>query len=178
MAVSSIPHVYFFTFLFSIIHELIHLIFIYAFKSRVSYFSLSVFGAEIKRLETFHLSFLKEAIISFSAPVFNIILGLSFLRNNKTVATTNLIIGLFNLLPFYTFDGGRGVFYLLKYATTEKKAEIIITITSVAITIIFSFVGVFVFFNYNRNYTLLVFTLYLFLTLIFKNKRIFIKDKL
>lgn len=158
------------SFVASLIHELTHVFFIIIFKVQITSFSLSIFGGNIKRRAFCEIGNLKEAVISYSAPLVNIIIGVCFIfLSEKTIAfgVVNICLGLFNLMPFYSFDGGRGLYYLLTTALSEKTADTVISILSVAVTVIFSFVSVFVFFNYNDNYILLFMAVYMILSVAF-----------
>lgn len=148
----------------SLIHETVHIIFILIFSGGISNITLSGFGANIKRTNEDLLTPLKEAVISLSAPVFNLLISfVSFLICKKSTpfGAVNMVIGLFNLLPYYTFDGGRGLSYLLKPLLTEKSNCVILDILSVCVTILFSFTSVYIFFHHNRNVTLLFLSIYM-----------------
>ncbi len=163
----------------SLIHELIHIVFIIVFSCEISKMTLSAFGADIKRNSDILTSNYKEAIISFSAPVFNIIIGLvSYLIFKKPTVfgTVNLIIGIFNLLPYFSFDGGRGLSFVLKSFFEEKTVEIILNIFSATVTILFSFISVYIFFHHKRNITLIFLSFYmianLLVSVLCKNKKV------
>lgn len=163
------------SFIASLIHELTHVFFIVIFKAKITSFSLSVFGGNIKRRAFCEIGNLKEAVISYSAPLVNILIGVCFMflsEKTFTFGVVNMFLGLFNLMPFYSFDGGRGLYYLLTPALTEKTAETVINVLSVAVTVVFSFVSVFVFFNYNDNYILLFMAVYMILSLVFINYKL------
>lgn len=159
----------------SLIHEAIHIIFILVFSGDISNITLSGFGANIRRANEDLLTPLKEAIISFSAPVFNLILSfVSFLIYKKSTpfGAVNIVIGLFNLLPYYTFDGGRGLSFLLKSHLNEKSITILLDILSVCVTILFSFTSVYVFFHHNRNVTLLFLSVYMIANLFIQKTKV------
>ncbi len=150
----------------SLIHEIIHIIFICIFTGGISKIILSGFGANIVRNDNNLLSDFKESIISFSAPVFNIIVGLFFFLfyNKLTIfAEVNLIIGILNLLPYYNFDGGRGLMFLLKYFITSEKTEYVVLIFSIMVTTVFSFISVYILFHYKGNVTLIFLSAYMIL---------------
>ena len=116
----------------SLFHEFVHIIYIFLCGGEISEFSLSLFGGKIQRKQNHRLSNLKEAIISLSAPVLNVFTGaLLLLYDYKLCGYVNLVIGLFNILPFYDFDGGRGLVYLLSGHFSYEKLLIVLNITSV-----------------------------------------------
>ncbi|MBE6802220.1 MAG: hypothetical protein E7530_05000 [Ruminococcaceae bacterium] len=159
----------------SLIHETVHIIFILAFSGGISRITLTGFGANIKRTNDDLLKPYKEAIISFSAPVFNLIISLVvylIYEKHTVFGTVNFVIGFFNLLPYYTFDGGRGLSFLLKPILSEKSIAVILDILSVCVTILFSFTSVYVFFHHNRNVTLLFLSIYMIANLFVLNSKV------
>ncbi len=158
------------SFFASLIHELTHIFFIVIFKAKITSFSLSVFGGNIKRKAFCEIGNLKEAVISYSAPLVNIIIGAVFIFFSEKMfsfGAVNMFLGLFNIMPFYSFDGGRGLYYLLTPVLAEKTVDTVISVLSVAVTVVFSFLSIFVFFNYNDNYILVFMAVYMILSLAF-----------
>ncbi len=144
----------------SLLHETIHIILIVISGGNVSKITLTAFGANIVRGERTLPDF-KEAIISLSAPLFNLILALIFSNKMPYFATVNLVMGLFNLLPYYDFDGGRGLGYILKYFISTKKINALLDVLSATVTALFTFFGVYIFFSYKRNITFILLGIYM-----------------
>lgn len=169
-----------FILLFALLHETVHLVFIYRFSSAPETVSFNLSGANIKRgvISSFNIN--SEIIINASAPVFNIFTGALFYLLSgdfsdykeifTEVANVNFVLGFFNLIPFYTFDGGNVLKYLLLKFITERITEQIITSVSLIVTILFSFISIHIFLNYQHNFTLLVMCIYMFLSIIFKKQ--------
>ncbi len=158
------------TFLAAAIHELTHILFTYIFKMNIKNIEISIFGGNIKRERGKSASYTEEAIINLSAPVMNIIIGaLLYLISKKQnhLSISNLILGTFNLLPFYSFDGGKGLELLLKIKLSEKTVNKIIVIMSVLITFFVGVISVLIFLN-NHNFSLFIICGYMILTLLFK----------
>ncbi len=165
---------------FAIMHEMVHLIFIYNFSVAPEMVSFTLLGANIKRGLTASFKANSEIIINASAPVFNIITGVIFLFFAKTginrqvileeIANVNLVLGFFNLLPFFSFDGGNVLKNILLKCFSEKVSEQVLTITSLAVTVAFSFISIYIFLNYQHNFSLLIMCIYMFLSIIFKNQ--------
>ncbi len=166
--------------LFAVLHELVHLIFIYCFSVAPERVEFTLFGANISRNLTASVNNNSEIFINASAPVFNIIAGVLFclLSNHNTgyqsvlteIAYVNLMLGCFNLIPFYTFDGGKVLKYLLIKSFNEKITDSILTCVSLIVTIIFSFISIYIFLNYTHNFSLLLMCVYMFLSIIFKKQ--------
>lgn len=153
-------------------HEAVHLCFIFLFKAEITEFSLSFFGGNIKRKSITDTDNFKEALISLSAPVFNIFAGilLRFAVSEKMVlfGNINLLMGVFNILPFCEFDGGRGLYYFLCLKFSSETAEKTVTVTSVLVVTAFSFIACYIFFGYEKNYMMLVISVYMAVLLIAK----------
>lgn len=153
----------------SFLHELVHIIFILICGGGISEFSLTLLGGKIKRNQNLRLNYLKEAIISLSAPAANIIAGaLTYTLGLEIVGTVNLIIGIFNILPFYDFDGGRGLSYLLSVCLDHSLIIKITDITSVISVVLISFCAIALIYNRNPSYSLIILCFYMFFSL-FKN---------
>ena len=153
----------------SIIHEIIHIISIVAFDGKISEISFSIFGGNIKRNNSLKLTNFKEFIISISAPATNIIVGaLLLLFKLNLWGYINLIIGIFNILPFYDFDGGRGLFYLLSNYLDYSSVIKILNFTSILSAILVSSFTATVFFNSKTGFSMLILCVYMIIAL-FKN---------
>ncbi len=166
--------------LFAILHEMVHLIFIYRFSVAPENVSFNLLGANIKRgvISLFNTN--SEIIINASAPVFNIFTGAVFyllsdcFSNYQVVLTeissVNFVLGFFNIIPFYTFDGGNVLKYVLLKFLNEKKTEQILTTVSIIVTVAFSFISIHIFLNYQNNYSLIIMCIYMFISIIFKKQ--------
>ncbi len=153
----------------SVIHELIHIAFIIAFGGKISEITFSIFGGNIKRSKALKLTNLKEFFISISAPATNILAGaLLVLFNIRLWGYINLIIGGFNILPFYDFDGGRGLFYLFSNYLNHSSVNKILNVTSALSVILISTFTVAVFFNGKTGVSMLLLCVYMIFSL-FKN---------
>lgn len=165
---------------FAIAHEFVHLIFIYRFSVAPKEVSFTIFGANITRAITSTNDLNSEIIINASAPVFNIVTGAIFYIFSKFYpdykfiliekASVNLVLGFFNLIPFYTFDGGNVLKYILLKYFSENTTDQALTAVSVLITVAFSFLSIHIFFYYQHNLSLFLMCIYMFLSIIFKKQ--------
>lgn len=145
----------------SLLHEMVHIIFMYIFGSSLRSFTLSLFGANIVKDECNNISAWKEGIINISAPVFNIIFGVVFLYIKKEWAIINFVIGIFNILPFKDFDGGKFIECIFSYKLSEKNIKSLIDVLSLVVVVLF---GVVVFTSIKKSgnyYSILI--LYFFM---------------
>lgn len=93
-----------------VIHELGHITVAYGFGARVSYIKIMPFGIAMHLSGENKLDAKKKLIISFAGPLFSIVTGVLF--GKSFLGAANLALGIFNLLPILTLDGGR-MFYIL-----------------------------------------------------------------
>ena len=158
----------------SLLHECVHILFIVVFGGQISLITLNAAGGNIVRMQGTELSLFKEGIISISAPAFNIALGAIILlfENNNLFAMVNIFLGCFNILPFFSFDGGRALGYFLSSLLSHNIVERIKTLISVVVVVFFAFISVYIFFCHNQNYFLIVMSAFMLVTLILR-----IKDK-
>jgi Zn-dependent protease len=158
-----------FSFISSLLHETVHIAFILILGGNVKAVTLTAFGANIVRGEK-SVSSLKEALISLSAPVFNLILGGLFYKTLPLFSLVNSGIGLFNLLPFYDFDGGRGLSFLLESIVESYKINRLLDVTAVLVTFLFTFISVYFCFKFKMNLTLVLLSVYMIFKLFVRLK--------
>ena len=162
----------------SVLHELTHIITMFFCNSRPFKIILTPFGAKIIADNSLSRSYLKDIIISLSAPLLNLLIFIVFsLINNffandylMQFALVNLFVGLFNLLPIISLDGGNALYSLLCMKLTENKSFLIVNIISFLILIPIATLGFFLLLKSRYNFTLLLTSLYLMFIIIFKRK--------
>lgn len=161
---------------FAIIHELGHLFFLNKFGVKICELKISIFGANIKTESFKKISIKKDVIVLLSGPLVNLIFSVVLYFVNliiKNVDLSNLILinlglGIFNLLPFYNFDGGKIIEILLKSKFNEKIAETIVSCISFAILVPFTLFSVNIFLRNYKDFYFLVVSLLMLLTIILK----------
>ena len=97
-------------------HELGHLAALAAAGAEVERFRLTAFGAEI-RADTRYLPYGREILCTLAGPAVNLVLALVLARaaGDYALAGANLLLGLFNLLPIPSLDGGRALYLFLSW---------------------------------------------------------------
>ncbi len=161
---------------FAIIHALGHLFALNKFGVKICELKISLFGANIKTESFKKIPIKKEIIVLFSGPLINLILSAVLYFVNliiQNVDLNNLILinlglAIFNLLPFYNFDGGKIVEILLKSKFNEKLSEIIVSCISFAILVPLILFSVNIFLQNYKNFYFLVVSLLMLLTIILK----------
>lgn len=174
--------------LFAIIHELGHVLtgIILGFKpknievlpigiSACFYMQCDDYNKKINYANRFVL---KKVIISCAGPITNFIIAIIFYFfdfsifniSREFVIYTNLIIGIFNLIPIYPLDGGRIIKNILhiKIGLKESyKYTKIIANLSIIILTIFSSMAIL----YLKNISIVLILIYLWGIVIIQNKK-------
>lgn len=90
-----------------LLHEIGHVVIIYLLKEKISIFYIIPFGFSCRLKNQSKIAQEKLLKITLAGPVTSFIVsGLAFFWT-KDFAIINLIIGLFNLIPIGSLDGGR-----------------------------------------------------------------------
>ena len=166
----------YFTCFFAIIHELGHLFTLNKFGVKICELKISLFGANIKTESFKRISIKKEIIILLSGPLINLCLSavlyfVNLIIENidfNNLISINLGLGIFNLLPFYNFDGGKIIEILLKSKLNEKISKTIVSCISFAILVPFTLFSVNIFLSNYEDFYFLVVSLLMLLTIILK----------
>ena len=163
--------------IFAFVHEAVHLVFINKFSVAPKKVSLNLFGADILRSNDGVINNNTEILIHLSAPLFNLTLSVVFYLLHKTLfsnvlieysAEVNFVLGIFNLIPFYNFDGGNALNNLLLKFCNTKATDLVMTTISVIVTILFSIASVIVFVKFKHNTSLMLMSGYMIFSIIFK----------
>ena len=126
--------IYAWVMLFAFIHELGHMIAGLLLKLKPKSLSLMPFGISIT-FETYVYKKLmekKKIVLAIAGPLTNfliaILMGVLHIDQNlkEIIIYSNILIGIFNMLPLYPLDGGRILKGIIKIKTSEEKADRII----------------------------------------------------
>ncbi len=127
------------SFLFSFMHEAVHLIFLYFSGIKKAEIKLFPAGIKICCDGMNLLSYRKTVLTALSAPVFNIVAGAVFLFLHKAsedeifyvCSAVNFILGTINLLPLSFLDGGRTLEAVLCVRFSEDSVIRIMNILNI-----------------------------------------------
>ena len=161
-----------------VIHELGHIIPMCIFGYRPEKIKFSLFEISITDNTRQKRSFWQNFFIILFGPFVNFICFISFyllyLYGKDfylPIAIANLSVGLFNILPVLSLDGGQLLYLILCRKITERNAERVVDI----LTFIFIFplfaLGFLLLFNSKYNFSLLFVCVYLIFSLVLKNNR-------
>ncbi len=127
------------SFLFSFIHEAVHLIFLRFSGIKKAEVRLFPAGIKICCEGMNMLSYRKTVLTALSAPVFNLIAGAVFLFLHKSCenellyvcCAVNFILGAINLLPLSFLDGGRTLYAMLSERLTDSRVRKIMSVLNI-----------------------------------------------
>ena len=108
----------------AVCHELGHLAALALAGARVERFRLTAFGAVIQA-DTRYMPYGRELLCTLAGPAVNLCLALLFARvvGDYLLAGANLLLGVFNLLPAPSLDGGRALHILVSWGLDPIAAD-------------------------------------------------------
>lgn len=174
--------------LFALIHELGHMLvgILLSFKPvklEIMPYGLSV-GFEVKcedynkKIKNGNMLLIKKLIIALAGPITNLIITIIFLIFNITffgierelVVYSNILIGIFNLIPIYPLDGGRIIKNILHIIVGLKKSyQYTNQISKVTICLLTAICSIAIL--YIRNIAILIILAYLWYLVITENRK-------
>lgn len=152
---------YLLCFISVIIHEFGHLAAMRAFGLCIEGISVSAFDIRIIGRRSL-VPVVADVVISLSGPVTNLLVFVIFLYINPDFAYINLFIGLFNILPASSLDGGQALYLILLSFTDANRASVVIDVITVIISVPLFAAGIYVLLQTRYNFSLLFIGLYLF----------------
>lgn len=167
--------------IFALIHELAHMFTGIALKLKPKELKINPLGISIQ-FETYEQSEKKNMLVAISGPLLNIVIAIicAFLHINQEIKEliiySNILLGIFNLLPIYPLDGGRILKGLLRrkynFRETDKIINQITNILVIGLTAISSIIVLI-----YHNIGLLLFLLYIWILNIKENKKYILKTR-
>ncbi len=162
----------FITILSSIFHEIGHLTMMLITSNKPKKIRFEITGINIIRNNT-NISTRNEIIIALGGPLFNgllLIFGCLILYHNNLesvmlIASVNLILMIFNLLPIQRLDGGLVLYYLLSKKYEMITCNKVIKISSIIFIILIYIWGFYIFVVSNYNFSMIIIAIFLTLSL-------------
>lgn len=174
--------------LFSIFHELGHMLAGILLGFKPSVLEIMPFGLSIgfegkadyynKKIRNGTLLNIKKMIIAMSGPFVNLIFILIFITSSisflgmktELIVYANIIIGIFNLIPIYPLDGGRIAKNILNIIYGRKEAyEYTNLISNITLSLLTAISSIAIL--YYKNIAILLIIGYLWILVIRENKR-------
>ncbi|MBP0979312.1 MAG: hypothetical protein J6C55_01540 [Oscillospiraceae bacterium] len=138
-----------------LIHELGHLLTILYYKIKISKISLKIYGISIEIIQKRYLANYKDILILLSGSLANFLAAIFFKHNNFIILYfTNIFLGIFNLIPIESLDGGKILNIILFLLFPMKVAYNISIIISIFFITIFFILDFFFIIHGNFNITL------------------------
>lgn len=162
----------------SFIHELGHIIAM-SIKNRLpKNVNIGLFNVSI--VDKFHFTrdYSQDVFILLAGSVFNFISAvlmylLFMIIESQAIVFllfSNLLVGIFNLLPIYALDGGSILLLFLSLKFGQEKANLFVKLVSFIILIPLAFVGFLILLQSYYNFSLLIISCYLIFLLVVRKE--------
>lgn len=163
----------------ALIHEIGHLLAMIIIGDKPESIMFNLFDVAIVDTKRAAHSYKHDVFILALGPILNIcIFGLFYftysffeIENLYTFSLQNLFLGMMNLLPIESLDGGQILYILFSKSFSQRKTEIIIQIISFVVLFPLLIIGLIILLRSKYNFSLLFISLYLMAVIIFKNGR-------
>lgn len=154
----------------ALLHELGHIILMYIYNVKIYSVTVLPFGAVI-RSDASALPYKHESLVALAGPGVNIVCAVltgvvcAFVPNKELVffAVCNILLGLVNLVPVKTLDGGRAVCCLLCCVMPPEKADKYIELVSYLSLIFLAVASLVLLALTEYNFSLIIFCVYIFI---------------
>lgn len=156
-----------------IIHELGHLIMFAAVGSKPQELAFEMTGIRLTKPSN-ELPYFKEILVQLAGSSLNFLVFLMLIKTTSTInqlsifAVTHLVIGVFNLLPIKSFDGGKLLELMLIRFMSMRAANIICNTVDILCILLLLILGLYSFFAGTSSFTLVVLSAFLMFTAIIK----------
>ncbi|MFZ2539939.1 MAG: site-2 protease family protein [Oscillospiraceae bacterium] len=156
-----------------LIHELGHIVMFMAVGYTPQKLTFELTG--IRLTKPFHeLSAGKELLVELAGSATNLLIFFLLINTIESVsflslfAVTHLVLGLFNLLPLKSFDGGKILEIILSFFLSENVTRKICTVADFFCIFIMLIVCIFMIITSKNSFTLLIMTIYLMISSLIK----------
>ena len=198
--ITKIIKIYTLLMFFSVIHEVGHLIcgLVLGFKPKV--ITIMPYGIKLnfkinyddynRKVRKGSLLSIKKILIALAGPMTNLIIALitiilkinkietNFLGfNSEEIVYSNIIIGIFNLIPIYPMDGGKIIKELLHISLGLRKSyKYIQDISWISIAVLSAITSILIL--YSKNIAILITLLYLWILTCKSEREFSIKEQI
>lgn len=166
--------------LFALIHELAHMCVGIILKLKPKTLEIQPFGIGII-FESFENTEHNKIKIAIAGPLINLIIATIFqfihIKYQNQIVNSNLLLGIFNLIPIYPLDGGRILKSFIRIHKTNEITDYVVNKTSNIIMILITVASSILILVY-KNIGMLLIILYLWAIVIKENKKYVLKTKI
>ena len=141
--------------------------------------TIQPFGVLIHQREDHRKSYLRDGLVSLGGPVSNgIAMGVAAIAQRWLGVPmgewllVNAALGIFNILPIESLDGGRAVYCFLCIRQPPGRSERVVAVVSFVCLVPMSVIGFLFLLESRYNFSLLLASVYLMLCLVLKNRRL------
>ncbi len=141
-------------------HEAGHYMALRLSGGRLAAVSVSAFGAQMRVRDRYRLSYGREALCVLAGPLINgtlsWLLSLDGARREELYifAGAQLILGVFNLLPLWTLDGGRLLWIAIAWLTDPFLADKVCRMVTAALLLALAALGIGLWVRYRSGFLL------------------------
>lgn len=153
-------------FLAALLHELGHIFMMVACRVRVRALSLRLFDVLITADSP--PTFCADVLITLAGAAANFLFALLFFAFLPVFSTANIALGIFNLLPVMSLDGGHLLYICIQRRFSMRACELVLRATTFVIMLPLMAAGIYFLFRSGYNYSLLAVSLYLLAVLFLK----------
>lgn len=150
----------------ALLHELGHLLMMRLCGVKVRGFRLRLFDVLIEAEEP--SSFFHDVLITAGGVTVNLLFAAILCPFSPKLGLPHLMLGLFNLLPVMSLDGGRLLSICLSRRFSPRVCDMVLRVTTFLFSLPLMTAGILLLLNSGYNYSLLAISLYLLAILLLK----------
>ena len=150
----------------AILHELGHILMMVFCRVRVRSLKIRLFDILIEADEARCVR--DDVLITSGGVMMNFLFAAILCPFSMKLGLPHLALGVFNLLPVMSLDGGRLLCILLSRRCSQRAVMIVLRVTTFVFILPLMTAGLYILFNSGYNYTLLIVSLYLTAVLLLK----------
>lgn len=150
----------------ALLHELGHLLMMLMCRVRVRAIRIRLFDILIEGDDAPCRK--ADVLITLGGPMANFFFAAMLCPFSMALGMPHLVLGVFNLLPVLSLDGGHLLCLFLEKVVTFRSAALVLRVTTLLFLLPLMTAGLYLLLNSGYNYSLLAISLYLIAVLLLK----------